>query len=115
MKRAPLRRAGEKKRTQPGTQAKIWYRSAILAAMIVRNHKPGVRAVIAFPDVPRYRELYRQTAGQLQKCEIELWWVTREGNVTVAAPEIELRLPTKRPADSCRAERRNPTGWTWWP
>ncbi len=83
---ADPRRAGERKRTQPGTQARIWYGSAILAAMIVRNQEPGVRAVIAFPDFPRYRELHRQTAGQLQKCEIELWWVTREGNVTVAAP-----------------------------
>jgi hypothetical protein len=83
---ADPRRAAEKKRTQPSTQAKGWYGHAILAAMITRTQRPDVRAVIAFPDFPRYRELYRQTAGQLQKCEIELWWVTEEGNVTVAAP-----------------------------
>jgi Holliday junction resolvase-like predicted endonuclease len=77
-------RAGEKKRTQPSTQAKIWYASAILASMIVRTQKPSVRVVMAFPDFPRYRDLYRHTAEQLQKCEIELWWVTREGNVTAA-------------------------------
>jgi hypothetical protein len=81
---ADPRRAGEKKRTQPSTQAKVWYGSAILAAMVIRTQQPGVRAVIAVPDFPRYRELHRQTAGQLQKCEIELWWVTREGNVTAA-------------------------------
>lgn len=87
---ADPRRAGERKKSQPSTQAKIWYGSAILAAMILRTRRPGVRAVMAFPDFPRYRELYRQTAGQLLKCEIELWWVTREGNVTVAAYELEL-------------------------
>ena len=92
---ADPRRAGEKKRTQPSTQAKVWYGGAILAAMIARTQRPGVRVVIAFPDFPRYRELYRQTARQLQRCEIELWWVTREGNVTVAAPELELDQPTK--------------------
>jgi hypothetical protein len=91
---ADPRRAGERKRTQPGTQAKGWYGRAILAAMIVRTQRPDVRAVIAFPDFPRYRELYRQTAGQLQRCEIELWWVTRESEVTVAAP-VQLDRSTK--------------------
>jgi hypothetical protein len=85
---ADPRRAGEKKRTQPSTQAKGWYGRAILAAMIVRTQRPDVRAVIAFPNFPRYRDLYRQTAEQLQKCEIELWWITEEVNVTVAASEI---------------------------
>jgi hypothetical protein len=85
---ADPRRAGEKKRTQPSSQAKGWYGRAILAAMIVRTQRPDVRAVIAFPNFPRYRDLYRQTAEQLQKCEIELWWITEEGNVTVAASEI---------------------------
>jgi hypothetical protein len=68
-----------------------------------------VRAVIAFPDFPRYRELYRQTAGQLQKCDIELWWITREGNVTVAAPQPELDQPR-----NCRLPRghRSPADWT---
>ncbi len=81
---ADPRRAGEKKRTQPSTQAKGWYGRAVLAAMIVRTQMPDVRAVIAFPDFRRYRDLYCQTAGQLQKCEIELWWITEEGTVTVA-------------------------------
>ncbi len=87
---ADPRRAGEKKRTQPSTQAKGWYGRAILAAMIVKTQRPDVRAVIAFPDFARYRGLYRLTAEQLQKCGIELWWITKEGSVTVAAPEPEL-------------------------
>ena len=86
---ADPRRAGEKKRTQPSTQAKGWYGRAILAAMIVKTQRPDVRAVIAFPDFARYRGLYRLTAEQLQKCEIELWWITKEGGVTVAASEPE--------------------------
>jgi hypothetical protein len=85
---ADPRRAGEKKRTQPSTQAKGWYGRAILAAMIVRTQRPDVRAVIAFPDFPRYRGLYDLTADQLQKCNIELWWITEEGNVTVAVPGL---------------------------
>jgi len=54
--------------------------------MIVRTQRPDVRAIIAFPNFRRYHELYRQTAGQLEKCEIELWWITEEGDVTAGAP-----------------------------
>jgi hypothetical protein len=106
---ADPRRTGERKRTQPSTQAKGWYGRAILAAMIVRTQRPAVRAVIAFPDFPRYRELYRQTAEQLQKCDIELWWITREGSVTVAAPQPELDQPR-----NCRLPNghRSPADWT---
>src|SRR5271166_2127180 len=61
--------------------------------MIVRTQRPAVRANIAFPDFPRCRELHRPTAGELPKCDIELWWITRAGNVTVAAPQPELDQP----------------------
>jgi Holliday junction resolvase-like predicted endonuclease len=92
---ADPRRAGERKKAQPSAQAKIWYGSAVLASMIVRTQRPDVRAVMAFPDFPRYRDLYRQTAEQLRKCEVELWWVTTEGKVMVAAGELELPQPAK--------------------
>lgn len=93
---ADPRRAGETKRAQPSSQAKIWYASAILASMIVRTQRPAARVVMAFPDFPRYRDLYRQTAEQLQKCGIELWWITRHGNVTVAVPGLKLPSPRCR-------------------
>jgi hypothetical protein len=54
--------------------------------MIVRTQRPDVRAVIAFPEFPRYCGLYHLTADQLRKCDIELWWITEEGNVKVAIP-----------------------------
>ena len=116
---ADLRRAGERERTQPSTQAKGWYGRAILAAMIVRTQRPAVRAIIAFPDFPRYRELYRQTAGQLQKCDIELWWITREGNVTVAAPQPELASAIQRMIGECLGHaselRKHPQDAPVWP
>jgi hypothetical protein len=84
---ADPRRAAEQKRTQPSTQAKVWYSLAILAAMITRTKMPEARSAIALPDFPRYRALFRDTASQLRKCEIELWWVAIDGTVTVADPD----------------------------
>jgi hypothetical protein len=84
---ADPRRAAEQKRTQPSTQAKVWYSLAILAAMITRTKMPEARSVIALPDFPRYRALFRDTTSQLRRCEIELWWVAIDGTVTVAGPD----------------------------
>jgi len=84
---ADPRRAAERKRSQPSTQAKVWYSLAVSAAMITRTKMPEARSVIALPDFPRYRTLFRDTASQLRKCEIELWWVAIDGTVTVAEPD----------------------------
>jgi hypothetical protein len=44
-------------------QSKVWYSSAILAAMITKTKMPEARSEIALPDFPRYRALFRDTAG----------------------------------------------------
>jgi Holliday junction resolvase-like predicted endonuclease len=82
---ADPRRAEERKRAQPSTQAKGWYGRAILAAMLTRSRMPHCRSVIALPDFPRYRDLFKETAGSLQKCSIEVWWVSEDGDVTEAS------------------------------
>jgi hypothetical protein len=48
---------------------------------------PHARPIIALPDFPRYRNLFRETAESLEKCGIELCWVTEEGAVTLASPK----------------------------
>jgi Holliday junction resolvase-like predicted endonuclease len=77
-------RADEQKKTQPSTQAKHWYAQAVLAAMLTRSRRPRDQAVIALPDFPRYRKLYSESAGSLQQCAIELWWVSENGAVRKA-------------------------------
>jgi hypothetical protein len=74
-------RAGETKRTQPSTQAKHWYAQAVLTAMLTRSRRPQHRSVVALPDFPRYRELYRETMGSLHLTGVEVWWVHRSGTV----------------------------------
>jgi hypothetical protein len=82
---ADLRRRGEKKRANPNGQATGWYGRAVLTAMLTRSRRPQARSIIALPDFPRYRDLFRETAGSLENCEIELWRVSKEGSVTPAS------------------------------
>jgi hypothetical protein len=82
---ADPRRAGERRRAQPVTQATDWYGRGVLAAMLTRSRMPDARSVIALPDFPRYRDLFRETSKSLRLCCIELWWVSKDGDVTPAA------------------------------
>lgn len=81
---ADPRRASEDKRPLPSTQAGHWYAAAVLAAMRLRGRRPATRSVIALPDFPRYRSLHSETHASLTSSGIEVWWVTREGEVLVA-------------------------------
>lgn len=74
-------RAGRPKPTQPATQARAWYASAILAAMRLRGRKPSMHAVIALPDFPSYRALFADTRTSLDQCAIQVWWVSQDGVV----------------------------------
>jgi hypothetical protein len=82
---ADLRRRGEKKRANPSGQATGWYGRAVLTAMLTRSRRPQDRSIIALPDFPRYHDLFRGTAGSLEKCGVEVWWVSKEGSVTPAS------------------------------
>lgn len=82
---ADPRRRDEKKRAHPSGQATGWYGRAVLTAMLTRSRLPQARSVIALPDFGRYRDLFHETAESLEKCGIELWWVSKEGDVTPAS------------------------------
>ncbi|WP_211244942.1 DUF7669 domain-containing protein [Intrasporangium oryzae] len=74
-------RAGEAKRTLPGTQAGHGYAQAVLAAMRLRGKEPRWRSAIVLPDFPRYRELHGQTVASLSAAQIEVWWIDRSGDL----------------------------------
>lgn len=52
--------------------------------MLTRSRKPHARSVIALPDFPKYRDLFKETARSLQNCNIEVWWVSEDGEVAEA-------------------------------
>lgn len=72
-------RAGERKPTQPATQARHWFAQAILKAMLLRDDHPTYEVVIAVPDVGTYRKLHRRTLGSLTAIQVAVWFVNWDG------------------------------------
>ena len=77
-------REGKQKPTQPATQARVWFDSAIVAAMRLRTSQPSLTSVVALPDFPTYPRLASGIAWGLERCEIQLWWVSDAGTVTAS-------------------------------
>jgi hypothetical protein len=70
------RRAAEFKPTNPTNQAQQWYSHALLKALRLQASHPLARIALAFPDFPRYRNLFAETGSALSKLGIGLFFVT---------------------------------------
>jgi hypothetical protein len=75
------RRAAEKKPTNPTNQAQQWYSHALLKALRLQTKYPDAKVALAFPDFPRYRTLFKETYGGLEKLHIALLLVKENGDV----------------------------------
>jgi hypothetical protein len=80
------RRAGEKKRTNPTTQAPKWYSHAIFTAMRLQHQNMSATVAVALPDIPRYRALHAETAASLTKLNLTMLFVDEEGDVDRLGP-----------------------------
>lgn len=115
-------RAGQPKPTQPTVQARHWFAGALLSAVMLRDIAPGQRVAIAFPDMPRYRDLLARTANSLAMLGVEPMLVDDAGNVEMVDPAA-LPVDKRRGAVSLRArlprdDRSGHTGkyrplWEW--
>lgn len=75
------RRSGERKPTNPTNQAQQWYSHALLKVMRLQNKHPEAIVALGFPDFPRYRALFDETRGGLEKLGIGLLTVRETGDV----------------------------------
>lgn len=81
------RRASEQKKTNPSLQSQHWFSDALLKALRLQNKHPEATVAMAFPDFPRYRTLYRETAPQLELLGIQVLFVSQEGTVETAVAD----------------------------
>jgi hypothetical protein len=75
------RRAGEHKPTNPTNQAQQWYSHALLKVMRLQTKQPNTIVALGFPDFPRYRALFEETRGGLEKLGVVFLIVGKNGNV----------------------------------
>ena len=75
------RRAGELKSTPPSSQAQHWYSHALLKALRLQTTHPNAKVALAFPDFPRYRNLFEETKKGLGKLGLAVLMVSKAGEV----------------------------------
>lgn len=80
---ADPRRAEQIKPTNPLTQARHWYASAMLQAMLARQRHPTYEIAVALPDVATYRSLYERTRVSLADLKVAMYFVSADGGVAL--------------------------------
>ena len=74
-------RAGEQKKTQPATQARVWFADAIVHALRLRTINPGDVVAVALPAVDTYLRLWEGIRPPVVSVGIALLWVAQDGTV----------------------------------
>ena len=71
------------KPTHPTNQARHWFSSALLSAMLASDSttRAGVELALAFPDKPRYRDLIERSAWALRLLEIQVYLISESGEM----------------------------------
>jgi len=82
-------RRHEQKRTDPNNQAQQWFSHALLKALRLQWKHPSARVAMAFPDFPRYQQLFRETAGALAQLSITVYFVEQDGTIQVGDCMVE--------------------------
>lgn len=75
------RRASEHKPTNPTNQAQQWYSHALLKVMRLQTKHPNAIVALGFPDFPRYRALFDETKGGLERLGLALILVNERGQM----------------------------------
>jgi hypothetical protein len=75
------KRATERKPTSPTLQAQHWYSHAFLKAVRLQSSYPKAIVALAFPDFPKYRLLFAETANACQTLKIGMLFVSNAGQI----------------------------------
>lgn len=71
------------KPTNPINQAQQWYSHALLKVMRLQTSYPDAVVALAFPDFPRYRTLFDETRGGLEKLGIAFILIAEDGQAHI--------------------------------
>lgn len=74
-------RADQQKPTNPASQAQQWYSHAMLKAMRLQSVHASAVIVVAFPDFPTYRTLFKDTERALRRLGVAVFFVSKTGQV----------------------------------
>lgn len=74
-------RAGQPKPTAPTNQARHWFAQALLAAVLTGGPAQRAEIALAFPAMPRFRELIARSEWALRRLGIRVFLADESGHV----------------------------------
>lgn len=83
---------GQKKPTLPATQARVWFASALMAALILRDENAESAVAIGLPDFTTYRSLADKVADSLDRLDVRFIWVHENGESAVLCKQDSIPL-----------------------
>lgn len=75
-------RMGQKKPTLPATQARVWFATALMTALMLRDDNAESAVAIGLPDFTTYRSLADRVARSLERLGVHVIWVHEDGGVS---------------------------------
>jgi hypothetical protein len=75
-------RQQEQKKTQPVTQARVWFADAVVHTLRLRAANPNDVVAIALPENDAYRRLWEGVRAPLLQVRLAILWVPADGTVT---------------------------------
>lgn len=76
-----LSKSDQRKPTSPTSQAQHWYSHATLKVMRLQTAYPSAIVAMAFPDFPRYRQLFKETAPAFERLGIAILFISEAGAI----------------------------------
>jgi hypothetical protein len=86
-------RRGERKPTQPTSQAREWFAHALRSMMLLLGKYPKAEVALCFPDFPTYRRLLDAIRGSLEILGVGVYIVGSAGSVEEYLASRRSRTP----------------------
>jgi hypothetical protein len=75
-------RAGQPKPTAPTLQARHWLAEALLSALLAGGTRDYTQVAIAFPNMPRYRDLIAKIQYAIERLGLRVLLTDEDGQIT---------------------------------
>lgn len=79
-------RKGQKKRTNPPTQARHWFSEALLELILAKSDDEDLQIALGFPNFKVYTNLVNRIRWLREKMELFCYIVTEDGQVRLFKP-----------------------------
>jgi hypothetical protein len=86
-------KAGQKKRTNPPTQARHWFGEALLTALLRQSNGDTTQVVIAFPEFDVYTKLFARIKQSIRQLGLMVLIVSESGRVDVVQDGSRIPRP----------------------